>query len=211
MAVRGGAIRRGALRLIAPIAGCHWAGSEELQAGAPDASSKRETLLHELKVAGFADLQNEVGVKAPVNYPHEKFDVGTHEGRWLIRTQGVGFGSATLGAATIRDRYNADYDTYVAWPEGEVSPGSPDGWLKTLPTAPGMSGCGIWLVMHRDGSIWVPDKMRMVAIQHSWHEGERWLRGTQIQHWLRMVADDLPDLRAEIALAFPNLFGGQPA
>ena len=37
----------------------------------------------------------------------------------------------------------------------------------------------------------------MVATLQSWMRGE-WLRGTQVQHWLRMVAEDLPDTQHTI-------------
>jgi hypothetical protein len=126
----------------------------------------------------LADLQTDTAHVADAGafvhgYPAETLEVGKQNETWSVLATSVGFGTVTLGADRLPTRFNSRYDTYVEWPQGPISPGAPESWPKALPSAPGMSGCGIWLAMGRGDEVWTPAKMRMVAIEHSWHEGER--------------------------------------
>jgi hypothetical protein len=51
---------------------------------------------------------------------------------------------------------------------------------------------------NKDG-LWSPEAVRLIGSETSWWEPGRWLRGTQIQHWLRMVTEDLPELGPAMA------------
>lgn len=66
--------------------------------------------------------------------------------------------------------------------------------------AQGFSGGGVWLSHVNDRGVWSPESARLVAIQTSWMPW-RWLRCTQIQLWLGMVAEDHEDLRPTLAVS----------
>jgi hypothetical protein len=75
-----------------------------------------------------------------------------------------------------------------------------DGNVVEQPDAPGMSGGGVW-ALNIEQPNWSARCAQLVGIEYSWaHRGvpDRFLRAYQIQLWLRMVADDHPELRAEI-------------
>jgi hypothetical protein len=121
----------------------------------------------------------------------------------LVRLDGVGACTPMLGADELANRFRPDFDTYVAWPDLEHERVD-EGWVRRSPAAYGVSGGSIWVLFQDDEPIWRPECARMVAIEQSWMRGE-WLRGTQVQHWLRMVAEDIPELRDVIMQAFPVL------
>jgi hypothetical protein len=83
---------------------------------------------------------------------------------------------------------SAAHDLYLEYVSNE-NPASG----RKLPKAPGMSGCGMWLINSRSDALWTPEHARLVAVQRSWREGE-YLRGTLIRHWLEMMRDDIPAL-----------------
>lgn len=70
----------------------------------------------------------------------------------------------------------------------------------------GMSGGGIWLanLIPHEG-IWSPDKMQLIGIEHASDNGKSYARGTQLQHWLRMLREDQPSLAASIDQLFPTI------
>ncbi len=61
------------------------------------------------------------------------------------------------------------------------------------PKLPGMSGGGIWLLQSKDDVIWRPDA-KLIGIQCSVHEQYKWMRGSLIHTWLRLVAKEYPEL-----------------
>ena len=61
-----------------------------------------------------------------------------------------------------------------------------------------MSGGAIWIVEYLEGEVWSPDRACLIGIDQSWSESRKWARGTQIQHWLRLVAANYPDLRSMV-------------
>lgn len=97
-------------------------------------------------------------------------------------------------------------DVFVGFPA--------DGWREmrrdkpdAAPDPKGMSGGGIWSFLE-DRVPWTPDAARLFAIQSRWdpkRTESRYLRGTQIIHWLRLVAEHFPDLRNELEGRFPRL------
>lgn len=64
-----------------------------------------------------------------------------------------------------------------------------DGTPTTLPNAEGLSGGGVWVESARKEGIWSPEDALSVGIEVSWHPGERWVRGNQIQHVLSLFAN----------------------
>jgi hypothetical protein len=64
-----------------------------------------------------------------------------------------------------------------------------------LGDAPGLSGGGIWDQGLAPGEVWTPGSARLIAIQCSWHPTKRYVRGTLLRHWVRLISRDYPDLR----------------
>jgi hypothetical protein len=56
-----------------------------------------------------------------------------------------------------------------------------------------MSGGSMWTMALDSPGAWTPACPKLIGIQHCWAENN-WLRGTQIQHWLAMIAQDIPEL-----------------
>jgi hypothetical protein len=59
-----------------------------------------------------------------------------------------------------------------------------------LPDAPGISGGGIWALNLNSAGLWSPERMRLIGVEHSWNVQRRYVRGSQLQHWLDMVHAD---------------------
>jgi hypothetical protein len=71
-----------------------------------------------------------------------------------------------------------------------------DGSSFEMGTPHGLSGGGLWaLPLPRAGAIWSPEDAMLIGIERSWLEHSRIVFCTQMQHWLRLVADDYPDLK----------------
>ncbi len=70
----------------------------------------------------------------------------------------------------------------------------------------GMSGGGIWLAnLIPNKGMWSPDQAQLLGIEHASDDGLSYARGTQIQHWLRMLKEDVPSLGGVIDKQFPKL------
>lgn len=85
---------------------------------------------------------------------------------------------------------------------------TPELRLPKMPPDPhGMSGGGIWQPRAhlRDGEIWHPERSHLIGIQYDWPTFGRFLRGVQIIHWLRLVADTFPELSDSLNSRFPRL------
>lgn len=107
-----------------------------------------------------------------------------------LSVQPLCYGTSTLDVGSIPDGI-ADRDLYLGYPYGPVT-GS-DGKPAVPIEAPGLSGGGIWLVDANKPGVWSAESCRLIGIQHSWMRW-KWVRGTQIQHWMALVARDLPEL-----------------
>lgn len=126
-------------------------------------------------------------------YPSEKIDPELLQQR-KVRLQPLGYMTPTIDPASLsRDR---NFDVYLAYPAAgnQVTTGEE---LDKLPAAPGISGGGIWAAHVNEPGLWSPDKCKLIAIERSWLKYE-WVRGTQIQHWLDLVAAEIPELRSLI-------------
>ena len=71
------------------------------------------------------------------------------------------------------------------------------GLPRRLPAVHGMSGGGFWQRWNpvEPGQMWYPCDYELFAIQSSWHEPGRYIRGIQIRHWLDLAAESYPDLK----------------
>lgn len=69
----------------------------------------------------------------------------------------------------------------------------------------GTSGGGWWQGENTDGQLWTAERVKLFGIQSSWHEGKKYIRGCQIQHWLRLLYEHEPALQDTLRSAFPNL------
>jgi hypothetical protein len=68
-----------------------------------------------------------------------------------------------------------------------------------LPIPKGMSGGGVWSVQTALAPlVWAPANSRLVGITKSWLESSRHLLAVKVEHWLRLVSCDFPDLRDTI-------------
>lgn len=78
---------------------------------------------------------------------------------------------------------------------------------EQLPEPYGMSGGGWWQKKSSlQDTVWHPASYSLMAIQCSWPEKQRYLRGTQIHHWLRLIWNDFTDLREILRAEFPQIF-----
>lgn len=111
-----------------------------------------------------------------------------------IGVQPVCFASQTLSDEKRPPGSDPQRDVYIEYPEVDLF--GPDGGPMVGIPAPGLSGGGIWTAeVNRDG-LWRPELCRLIAIEHSWSEW-KYVRGTQIQHWLALVVHDFPELERE--------------
>ena len=88
-----------------------------------------------------------------------------------------------------------DFDRrlYLEWPRS-----APDalGNVYSMPEAPGLSGGGVW-TLNSTAPNWQPENIQFVGIEYSQKTSGtpyRLLRAYKAQEWLRMVAEDLPEL-----------------
>ena len=85
-----------------------------------------------------------------------------------------------------------EYDFFLRYPDRGVS--DMDGKPVAASDPHGVSGATVWAVEINEHRIWLPERARVIGIQHSWSRG-KWLRATQVQHWLRLLSEDVPQLR----------------
>ena len=109
---------------------------------------------------------------------------------------------------TERSNLNPDKDIILSYPNEENSTRCLEtGRPIMLPDPYGMSGGGLWDQGFGPG-LWSAENSFLFGIQSSWFSKERFLRVTQIQHWLKLVYEKYPDLRPKLLNEFPDLFGG---
>jgi hypothetical protein len=74
-----------------------------------------------------------------------------------------------------------------------------------LTTPHGFSGGGMWSSQMKKGEVWSPSMSQLFAIENSWDDVQRIVRGTQIIHWLNLLRSKNPELREHLQNAFPEL------
>lgn len=100
---------------------------------------------------------------------------------------------------------NIEVDMYLDYPEQlsnldsgtEISASNPGG----------LSGGALWDMHAMDKGLWTPDCAKIVGIQSAWHPTLRYLRITQIVHWIRLLHDSNVDLQEHLAASYPAVFG----
>jgi hypothetical protein len=122
----------------------------------------------------------------------------------------TGFGFAVQGYATIildpmtiepRFRPDPAFDIFARYSTSALDGPLPKGRIAKLPDAPGLSGGGFWRLNIGKRGVWTPHDLKLVGIEHEWWPQGEWFRASRIYHWLRLVADDQPELRLEIEAA----------
>ena len=110
------------------------------------------------------------------------------------------YSTVVLDPATIDARFlpNAAIDIFARYSTRVVEGPLPDGRVARLPGAQGLSGSAFWRIDAGKHGIWTLDDVKFVGIQHQWCPEAEWFRATKVCHWLRLVADDHPELRPEI-------------
>jgi len=74
-----------------------------------------------------------------------------------------------------------------------------------LTTPHGFSGGGMWSSQMTSGEFWSPDMSQLFAIDNSWDDIQRIVRGTQIIHWLNLLRSKLPEFKEHLERTFPEL------
>lgn len=164
--------------------------------------------LDELNVGPIADGERLYLCGVPGDHLEDKIVEGADE----IGVHATPIGHFAPVTSTLLDGRDAfdgtadrGRDVFVQFVERIEGP-LPNGWERKVPEAPGLSGCGFYRKDPRS-SMWSPADSRLVAIQRSEHSlvrdgvRRRLLRATLIEHWLRMLATDLPELAGEIETA----------
>jgi hypothetical protein len=110
------------------------------------------------------------------------------------------YSTVVLAPASIDPSFRPDpaFDIFARYSTRAVEGRLPEGRVPKLPGAPGLSGGGFWRISVNRAGIWTPSDLRLVGIEHAWQPEDEWFRATKVCHWLRLVADDHPDLRAMI-------------
>jgi hypothetical protein len=76
---------------------------------------------------------------------------------------------------------------------------------ENLPEPRRASGGGLWQGSLTKVELWNPEAVQLVGIQSRWNEKEKYVRGCQIIHWLRLLQEHYPDLRPALVAAFPEM------
>jgi hypothetical protein len=74
-----------------------------------------------------------------------------------------------------------------------------------LPEPRGTSGGGLWQGSSTKVELWNAEGVQLIGIQSRWNEQEKFVRGCQIVHWLRLLHEHYRDLRPALLAAFPEL------
>ena len=74
-----------------------------------------------------------------------------------------------------------------------------------LPEPRGAAGAGLWQGSSTKVEHWNAEEVKLFGIQSPWNEKDKYVRGCQIIHWLRLVRDSYDDLAPTLVKAFPGL------
>lgn len=126
---------------------------------------------------------------------------------------GLGYGCETIepsrwpAISTIPGTFDKDTDIVVEFSRDTVDFGSKLPVPAGMPDPFGMSGGGLWqrTVAVKDDEIWTADGLCLFGIQSTWLDEKGFLKAVQIIHWLKLVADEYPELRGELCERYPRL------
>lgn len=114
-------------------------------------------------------------------------------GDWhRLRIQPLCFQTVTIEPDAIPDAGDKTSEIFIKYPETGIE--GEEGQTIELPEPYGISGGGIWVLNAKTKGPWSPDKAELIGIEHSWSESHRYLRGTQVQYGLDLIASRIPDL-----------------
>ncbi|MGD0896978.1 MAG: hypothetical protein ABR915_04020 [Thermoguttaceae bacterium] len=74
-----------------------------------------------------------------------------------------------------------------------------------LPEPRGAGGGGLWQGSTTKVELWNAEGVQLLGIQSRWNEKEKYVRGCQIIHWLRLLHEHYSALRPALVAAFPEL------
>jgi hypothetical protein len=125
-------------------------------------------------------------------YPTQFIDRQVFAAEGRLQVSGIAFPGKLLPDEGWPKTADAGSDVIIEfWNQGWFMH-KPDE-VFTLAVPRGLSGGGIWALNFKGTLVWSPGDIRLAAVQHSAVEGS-YLRGNQIGAWLRMIAEDLPEL-----------------
>jgi hypothetical protein len=90
-------------------------------------------------------------------------------------------------------------------PEEEVWYYEGDQRDDNLPEPRGLCVGGLWQGSQTKVELWNPEEVQLFGIQSRWNEEEKYVRGCQIIHWLRLLLEHYRHLRPALVAAFPEL------
>lgn len=76
-----------------------------------------------------------------------------------------------------------------------------------MPSPAGMSGGGVWQRSEavKTNQLWTACDLKLVGIQSTLFDELNFLKAIQIAHWAKLLADEYPELRAELEAHFPRI------
>jgi hypothetical protein len=131
----------------------------------------------------------------------------------LKRFHGLGYGCEPIepsrwpAIGVAEDTFDEGRDIVVEYSHDTIDFGRKLDVPPGVPDPFGMSGGGIWqrTVAVPADEIWTAEGLCLFGIQSSWLDKKGYLKAVQIIHWLKLVADEYPELRAELQERFPRL------
>lgn len=146
---------------------------------------------------------DQIGVLSPTSKPQACFVQG-YPAEVVVRPSSAsecplvesdGFLTLPIPSNRRRTHHKPNVDIAVEYPPHDGSLDS-----SGVPGPPGISGGGFWLFpgFDNDDPIWAPEKARLIGIARGWWRKEKEFLATLMEHWLEVVAEDLPDIREEV-------------
>jgi hypothetical protein len=112
----------------------------------------------------------------------------------------IGQATFSVPATESSIAYQDGIDLLVEWPASDLGP-----LQSEVPHPPGVSGGGVWILPRfANNPSWTYSDLRLAGIARAWRRSSRQLVATRIEHWLKLLADDKPYTRAEIAAALSS-------
>jgi hypothetical protein len=88
------------------------------------------------------------------------------------------------------------HEIALEWPPRDEQ----DRPLRNVPHPKGVSGGGTWRhTRSHEFAVFSPQRFQLVGVNLSWDKSRSILFAARIDHWLELVATDLPDTRGEIS------------
>lgn len=168
-------------------------GFLELPASVALQSDKRFLSIDEIR-PGFSHWGGNVLL---VGYPSESVPRALVE-RGLFRLEAMAFTTSKVEPY----EYALDPTLDIGLEYRDSALVARDGSQMPTPKPHGLSGAGVWsFPPPRKSGVWSPSDSMLLGIQRSWLQHSHIVVCTQVQHWLRLIAEKCPDLASAIAEA----------